>query len=119
MNATIPAVGLSIELHRAVRGGRQLGVAYFTTTVRNEDYKVTNAVVTPRLVFKPLRAFGKWRDNPRAGFLQMHWRPMVRFGKVDGASFGAPAEHLLAGTEVLVRSGSYVVFDVFEALRGR
>lgn len=119
VNATIPAAGLSVELHRAFEVGASVGVAYFTTTVRNEDYSVTNFVVTPRLVFKPLRAFGKWRNNPRAGFLQMHWRPMVRFGQVDGASFGAPANTFSSGTEVLVKSGSYVVFDVFEALRGR
>ena len=32
---------------------------YFTTTVGNQDYSVTNFVVSPRLVFKPLRAFGR------------------------------------------------------------
>ena len=43
----------------------------------------------------------------------------MRFGQVDGASFGAPANTFSAVREVLVKGGSYVVFDVFEALRGR
>jgi hypothetical protein len=118
VNATIPAAGLAVPLNRFFEVGASVGRAYFRVPDR-DDLGATNWVVTPRLVLKPLRIVGRWKDNPRAGFLQMHYRPMVRFGNINGADFGAPAETFSSGTEVLWRSGSYIVFDVFEALRGR
>jgi hypothetical protein len=117
VNATIPAAGLSVPLNRFFEVGASVGRAYFKVP-DSEDLGATNWVVTPRLVIKPLRIFGRWKDNPRAGFLQMQYRPMVRFGDINGANFGAPPETFSSGTEVLWRSGSYVVFDIFEALRG-
>jgi hypothetical protein len=119
VNANAAGVGFSVELNRFFEVGAGVGFAFFTTTVAEKDYHVFNPTVTPRLVFKPLRAWGRWKNNRRAGFLQMHWRPMVRFGKIDGADFGAPANTFSAGTEVLAKSGSWIVLDVLEAIRGR
>jgi hypothetical protein len=119
VNATISAAGLSIQLHRSIEVGASFGVAVFTTTVAGKDYQVVNPVLAPRLVFKPLRVLlPRWKNNPRLGFLQMHYRPTVRFGNIDGADFGAPADTFSSGTELLAKSGSWIVIDVLEALRG-
>ena len=119
VNATISAAGLSFQLHPSIEVGASFGVAVFTTTVADTDYKVTNPVLAPRFVLKPLRLIRKWQNNPRLGFLQMHYRPTVRFGDIDGADFGAPASTFSSGTELLAESGSWVVIDVLELFRGR
>jgi hypothetical protein len=116
VNATLATLGVTYHLAKVFEVGASAGVAYFTTTVGNTDYKVTNAIVSPRLVFKPLRLIPRLSDNSRAGFLQMHLRPTIRFGEIDGADFGKPGADFQAGTEFL-KGYSYVVIDVLEALR--
>lgn len=118
VTATLAGVGVTFHVLKAFEVGASGGIAVFKTTVGNTDYTVKNAIVSPRLVFKPLRAFvPKWRDSSRAGFLQMHYRPTIRFGKIDGSDFGVPASTFSAGTEFMPKGYSYVVIDVFDLLR--
>jgi hypothetical protein len=117
VTAKLFGLGVSFELDPALEVGAGAGVAYFSTTVGTTDFNVTNFTVTPRLVFRPLRLVPRWRNNTRLGFLQMHYRPTVRFGDIDGSDFGAPASTFSAGTELLEKSGSWIVIDVLEALR--
>ena len=119
MNATIPAVGLSVELHRAFEVGASFGVAYFTTTVRNEDYKRDQRCCDASFRLQAAARLWEVEGQPTSGISADALAAHGEIGKVDGASFGAPAGTFSSGTEVLVKSGSYVVFDVFEALRGR
>lgn len=118
VTAKMVETGVSFTQHRALELGAGLGVAYFATTVSGTDYNVTNFTVTPiRVVFKPLRLMPQWRAEPRAGFLQVHYRGTVRFGDIDGSDFGAPASTFRAGTEYL--NGAGLVIDVLQALRRR
>jgi hypothetical protein len=117
VNATLATLGVTYHFAKVFEVGASGGLAVFSTKVGNTEYSVKNGIVSPRLVFKPLRAFvRRWRDNSRAGFLQMHLRPTIRFGEIDGADFGAPGANFSAGTEYL-KGYSYVVIDVLEALR--
>jgi hypothetical protein len=110
--------GLSFEQYRFLELGVGVGVAFFSTTVAGTDYNVTNFTVTPvRVTLKPLRLLRRWRDNTRAGFLQVHVRGTVRFGEIDGSDFGAPADTFRAGTEFL--RGAGLMIDVLQAVRGR
>src|ERR687898_837409 len=97
---------VSTETIRACisNSGASAGTARFTTTVGQTDFAVTNFVVSPRLVFRPLRVI--WPDKRRLGFLQMHYRPTIRFGQVDGSDFGVPANTFSAGTEFMPKGGS-------------
>jgi len=118
VTAKLLETGFSFEQYRFLELGAGFGVAFFSTTVDGTDYNVTNFTVTPvRVALKPLRLIRKWRDNSRAGFLQVHFRGTVRFGEIDGSDFGAPAGTFKAGTEFL-RGGSLVI-DVLQAVRGR
>ncbi len=118
VTATLAGVGVTYHLFKVFEVGASGGLAVFKTTVGKTDYTVKNAIVSPRLVFKPLRAFvPKWRDSSRAGALQMHYRPTIRFGEIDGSDFGAPASTFSAGTEFMPRGYSYVVIDVLDLLR--
>jgi hypothetical protein len=118
VTATLATVGVTYHLLKAFEVGASGGVAVFRTTVGNTDYTVKNAIISPRLVFKPLRAFvPKWRNSSRAGALQMHYRPTIRFGKIDGSDFGVPASTFSSGTEFMPKGYSYVVIDVFDLLR--
>lgn len=117
VTAKFVETGVSFEQFRVLEVGAGLGVAFFSTTVNEKDFNVTNFTVTPiRVVVRPLRV-GRWADNPRAGALQVHVRATVRFGDIDGASFGASPSAFRAGTEVL--RGVGLVFDVLQAVRGR
>jgi hypothetical protein len=109
--------GLGVEFQQTpwLDIGASAGTARFATTVGTADFTVTNFVVSPRLVFKPLRVF--WPNKRRLGFLQMHYRPTIRFGQVDGSDFGVPASTFSAGTEFMPKGGSWIVVDVFELLR--
>jgi hypothetical protein len=116
VTAKMVETGVSFTQHRTLEIGAGVGVAYFATTVNGTDYNVTNFTVTPiRAVFKPLRLIPKWRDDPRAGFLQVQYRGTVRFGDIDGSDFGAPASTFNAGTEYL--NGASLIIDVLQALR--
>jgi hypothetical protein len=116
VTATLAGAGVSFELLKVFEVGASVGLAYFSTEVGNSKYHVVNPTLSPRLVFKPLRLVPKWRENRRAGFLQMHYRPTIRFGHIDGSDFGVPAGTFSADTEFL-NGGSLIVIDVLEALR--
>jgi hypothetical protein len=116
VKAKIFQVGLTFEQDPALEVGFGLGLANFTTTVASTDYSVKNFVVSPRIVFKPLRLIPGLRDKPKYGFLQMHYRPVLRFGDIDGSDFGVPAGTFSAGTEFL-NGGSVIVFDILELTR--
>jgi hypothetical protein len=118
VTAKLVETGLSFGQFPSLDIGAGFGVAFFATTVGGRDFNVTNFTVTPvRVAFKPLRLIRRWRDDPRAGFLQVHYRGTVRFGEIDGSDFGAPADTFRAGTEFL--NGASLVFDVLQALKGR
>jgi hypothetical protein len=118
VNATIVQAGLTFEQDPALEVGFGVGVANFTTTVGSTDYGVKNFIVSPRIVFKPLRLIPAWRRNPKYGVFQMHYRPVLRFGDIDGSDFGVPASTFSAGTEFL-KGGSVFVFDLLELTRRR
>lgn len=118
VTATLAGVGVTYHVFKVFEVGASGGLAVFKTTVGNTDYTVKNAVVSPRLVFKPLRAFvPKWRNSSRAGALQMHYRPTIRFGRIDGSDFGVPANTFSAGTEFMPRGYSLIVIDLFDLIR--
>ena len=118
VTATLAGVGVTYHVLKVFEVGASGGLAVFKTTVGNTDYTVRNAVISPRLVFKPLRAFvPKWRNSSRAGALQMHYRPTIRFGKIDGSDFGVPASTFSAGTEFMPKGGSFIVIDLFDLFR--
>jgi hypothetical protein len=118
VTAKLVESGLSFGQFPSLEVGAGIGVAFFSTTVGGRAFNVTNFVVTPvRVAFKPLRLISRWRDNSRAGFLQLHYRGTVRFGEIDGSDFGAPASTFRAGTEFL--NGAGLVIDVLQAVRGR
>lgn len=118
VSAKLVETGISLRPRRFLEIGAGLGVAYFSTTVDNIDYKVRNATLTPlRLIIKPLRIVPKLRDKRHTGWLQLHVRGTVRFGDINGADFGVPANTFDAGTELLWGGG--LVIDLLEAVRGR
>jgi hypothetical protein len=118
VTATLAGIGVTYHVLKVFEVGASGGFAVFKTTVDNSDYTVKNFVISPRLVFKPLRAFvPKWRNSSRAGALQMHYRPTIRFGEIDGADFGAPASTFSAGTEFMPKGGSFIVVDLFDLFR--
>ena len=118
VTATLAGVGVTYHVLKVFEVGASGGVAVFKTTVGNTDYTVKNAIISPRVVFKPLRAFvPKWRDNSRAGALQMHYRPTIRFGKIDGSDFGVAASTFSAGTEFMPKGGSFIAVDLFDLFR--
>jgi hypothetical protein len=118
VTATLAGAGVTYHALKVFEVGASAGIAVFKTTVGNTDYTVKNFVISPRLVFKPLRAFvPKWRNNSRAGALQMHYRPTIRFGEIDGSDFGVPANTFSAGTEFMPKGGSWIVIDLFDLLR--
>jgi hypothetical protein len=116
VTATIVQAGLTFEQDPALEVGVGIGLAYFATTVASKDYRVKNFIASPRIIFKPLRLFPGLRRNPKYGFFQMHYRPVVRFGHIDGSDFGVPASTFSAGTEFL-NGGSVFVFDLLELTR--
>ena len=117
VTATLAGVGVTYHVLKVFEVGASGGIAVFKTTVGNTDFTVKNPIISPRLVFKPLRLVPKWRDSSRAGFLQMHYRPTIRFGKIDGSDFGVPASTFSAGTEFMPKGYSYVVVDLFDLIR--
>ena len=118
VTAKLLETGLSFGQFPSLEVGAGFGVAFFSTTVGGRDFNVTNFTVTPlRVAFKPLRLVRRFRDNPRVGFLQVHYRGTIRFGDIDGSDFGAPASTFSAGTEFL--NGASLVFDFLQAVRGR
>jgi hypothetical protein len=117
VTAKLVEVGLSIEPREFLELGMGFGRAYFSTSVNKEKFSFSSPTFTPvRVIIKPLRV-GRWRDNTRAGWLQVHVRGTVRFGDIDGSNFGVPASTFQAGTEMLWGAG--LVFDLLQAVRGR
>jgi hypothetical protein len=117
VSANLVDSGVSFQLSPYFDYGVGIGWAHFATTVRETDYSVNNFTLTPaRLVFRPLRAFPKFRSNAKAGFLQIVLRDTVRFGRLTSADFGAPSDRWTTGTEHL--KGATLVIDVLTALRG-
>jgi hypothetical protein len=113
VSAKFVETGLTFEQHPALAVGAGVGVAFFSTTVDNRNYNVTNFIATPvRIVVKPLRL---WLDDPRFGAVQVHMRLTVRFGDIEAADFGAPNHPWSAGTETL--RGVGLVFDLLQALK--
>src|SRR5688572_12610313 len=63
VTATLAGVGVTYHVLKVFEVGASGGIAVFKTTVGNTDYSVRNFVISPRFVFKPLRAFvPKWRN---------------------------------------------------------
>jgi hypothetical protein len=117
VTAKLVEVGFSIEPADFLELGMGYGRAYFSTFVNKQEYAFSNQTFTPvRIIIKPLRV-GKWRDDTRKGWLQVHVRGTVRFGDINGANFGVAPNTFQAGTEMLWGGG--LVFDLLQAVRGR
>jgi hypothetical protein len=117
VTAKLVEVGFSIEPADFLEVGMGYGRAYFSTFVNKQEFAFSNQTFTPvRIIIKPLRV-GRWKDDTRKGWLQLHVRGTVRFGDINGANFGVAPNTFQAGTEMLWGGG--LVFDLLQAVRGR